>query len=113
MHYLTEYEYDFELLDSDDIDGGLEAILALGLDDLAQSDVPLEDRAFTLFIDANIFPDVAATYYSPPEHGYAEITSIKVRINKKLVELPDILSLDRIETITEHVFIEQRDNPYC
>ncbi len=115
MNSIYEYEYEVELinLDDEDITGGLAALLGLGLDDLSKAKDPRNDGVFTLFIDADIHPDVAATYHSPPEHGHAQITSIQVRINGKLVELPDILSLDWMEVIAEDVFVSDRDNPYC
>ena len=115
MNSIYEYEYEVELinLDDEDITGGLAALLGLGLDDLSKAKDPRNDGVFTLFIDADIHPDVAATYHSPPEHGFAQITSIQVRINGKLVELPDILSLDWMEVIAEDVFVSDRDNPYC
>lgn len=111
MHSIYEYEYEVELsdLDDSDIDGGLSTLLLLGLDDLAEVETPLENGIFTLFIDADVFPDVEATYDSPPEHGHAEIFSFKVRINGKLIELPDVLNIDWMDIIAEHVFIEHAD----
>ena len=115
MHSITEIEIEVELdtLSDEDVLGGLQALLGLGLDDLAKFSNPLLEGSFTLLVNADIFPDVEDTWDCPGEPGYAEITYIQARINGKLIEFPNILDYRPLEDIAEQVFVADRENPYC
>ena len=95
-------------VEDEHVDGGLAALLSLGLDELEGVEDPTLWGKITLVIEADIFDEVEDTWDCPGESGHAELTSIKAKINGELIEFPDVLDLDWHDAIAEHVFEQSK-----